>query len=50
MDPIAVQKTQKTVVKSLTFYLDSGRQENGLETGKQESGEERQSSWSGTEG
>ena len=39
MDPIAVQRTQKTVVKSSTFYLDSGRQANGLETGKQESGE-----------
>ena len=50
MDPIAVQRTQKTVVKSSTLYLDSGRQTNGLETGKQESGEERQSSWSGTEG
>ena len=50
MDPIAVQRTQKTVVKSSTFYLDAGRQTNGLETGKQESGEERQSSWSGTEG
>jgi len=25
MDPIAVQRTQKTVVKSSTFYLDSGR-------------------------
>ena len=50
MDPIAVQRTQKTVVKSSTFYLDSGRQTNGLETGKKESGEERRSSWSGTEG
>ena len=47
MDPIAVQRTQKTVVKSSTFYLDSGRQANGLETGKRESGDERQSSWSG---
>ena len=50
MDQIAVQRTQKAVVKSSTFYLDSGRQANGLEIGKQESGEERRSSWSGTEG
>ena len=41
MDPIAVQRTQKTVVKSSTLYLDAGRQTNGLETGKQESGEEK---------
>ena len=41
MDPIAVQRTQKTDVKSSTLYLDSGRQTNGLETGKQESGVER---------
>ena len=36
MDPIGVQRTQKTVVKSSTLYLDYGRQANGLETGNQD--------------